>query len=104
MKEEAIKVIRVVFKKYQIKVLKIILFGSRARGDSEKDSDWDFLVIINKELEFIQKREIISEIQRELAKLKIPNDIIVKSEVQFNIMKKYVGNISYYASQEGLEV
>lgn len=27
---------------------KIILFGSRARGDARKDSDWDLLIILNK--------------------------------------------------------
>jgi predicted nucleotidyltransferase len=25
----------------------VILFGSRARGDFRKDSDWDFLVLLN---------------------------------------------------------
>lgn len=28
---------------------KIILYGSRARGDAREDSDWDVLTIINKE-------------------------------------------------------
>ena len=28
---------------------KIILYGSRARGDYREDSDWDILVIIDKE-------------------------------------------------------
>ena len=28
---------------------KIILFGSQARGDAHEDSDWDLLVILNKE-------------------------------------------------------
>lgn len=27
----------------------VILFGSRARGDARFDSDWDFLILINKE-------------------------------------------------------
>lgn len=27
---------------------KIILFGSRARGDARKDSDWDLLIILDK--------------------------------------------------------
>lgn len=26
---------------------KVILFGSRARGDARKDSDWDLLILIN---------------------------------------------------------
>ena len=58
-------------KKYNIKQLirqkiseidpdaEVILYGSRARGDNRKDSDWDILVLtgypvdINKETEFI---------------------------------------------------
>ena len=28
---------------------KLILFGSQARGDARKDSDWDLLVLLNKE-------------------------------------------------------
>jgi len=27
----------------------VILFGSRARGDARADSDWDFLILVNKE-------------------------------------------------------
>jgi len=28
---------------------KMILFGSRARGDAREDSDWDLLVLLNKD-------------------------------------------------------
>jgi len=28
---------------------RVILFGSRARGDAREDSDWDLLVLLNKE-------------------------------------------------------
>ena len=36
---------------------KVILFGSRARGDSRKDSDWDFLILTSKEVTFTLKCE-----------------------------------------------
>lgn len=36
---------------------KVILFGSRARGDSRKDSDWDFLILTSKEVTFALKCE-----------------------------------------------
>lgn len=28
---------------------KMILFGSRARGDAQEDSDWDILILVDKE-------------------------------------------------------
>jgi predicted nucleotidyltransferase len=31
-----------------VKVLKILLFGSRARNDFQEDSDWDLLIILKK--------------------------------------------------------
>jgi len=104
MKEKVIKVINKAFEKEGVRVLKIILFGSRARGDFSKDSDWDFLVIIDRNLNFNEKWEIIDEIKRELAVLKIPNDVIVKSKERFDEMKNYVGNISFYAFKEGVVV
>jgi uncharacterized protein len=30
----------------------IILFGSRARGDERKDSDWDVLILTDKDLDY----------------------------------------------------
>lgn len=36
----------------------VILFGSRARGDWRKDSDWDFLILLDGEISEPLKRDI----------------------------------------------
>ena len=46
-KEDMIKAMRNVLNGINPTV-QAILFGSRARGDAEEDSDWDVLVLINK--------------------------------------------------------
>ena len=104
MKKIIVKIINDVLEEKGIKVKKIILFGSRAKGDFKQDSDWDLMIVTDRNLSFLEKRKIIAEMQRRLAKLKIPNDIILKSEQQFDTMKNYVGCMSYYASKEGLQV
>ena len=104
MKKIIAKIINDVLEEKGIKVKKIILFGSRAKGDFKQDSDWDLMIVTDRNLSFLEKRKIIAEMQRRLAKLKIPNDIILKSEQQFDTMKNYVGCMSYYASKEGLQV
>ena len=104
MDKQIANIIREFFEMQGVKITKLLLFGSHARGDFREDSDWDFLAVINKELDFNAKWEIIKQIKRALAKQKIPNDIIVKSESQFNKMKTNVGSIVFYANKEGIEV
>ena len=36
---------------------RVILFGSQARGDNRDDSDWDLLVLINKEKKTIEDED-----------------------------------------------
>ncbi len=52
--EERLKLIKEIIlnvaKKYNIEVDKIILFGSRARGDYREDSDWDLLIVTKNRL------------------------------------------------------
>ena len=49
-----------VLRQYDVKPLKIILFGSRAKGNYKGDSDWDCFVIVEGELDRGKKREILS--------------------------------------------
>jgi predicted nucleotidyltransferase len=99
--EKVVKIIKDEIEARGLKVVKIILFGSRAKGNQKEDSDWDFLVIIDKDLDRNTKLDIIAKIKRELALLKIPNDIIINSIREFEERKENVGYIAYYASREG---
>ena len=47
LRQELINEICKLAEKYEIE--QVILFGSRARGDAKEDSDWDLLLLLNKE-------------------------------------------------------
>jgi predicted nucleotidyltransferase len=40
----------------------VILYGSRARGEADKDSDYDMLVIVNGPVDMALKEEILSKV------------------------------------------
>lgn len=101
-REAALNVIREYFASEDLRIDRIIFFGSRARGDYTGDSDWDFFIVADNNLKFKEKHRLIKLIKRKLARLGIPNDIIVQSRERFNILKNYPGNISYIANLEGV--
>lgn len=49
MQRDFIKVIKGTAEEILPKDSKVILFGSRARNDAREDSDWDLLIILNKD-------------------------------------------------------
>jgi predicted nucleotidyltransferase len=49
------------------RVLRILLFGSRARGDARPDSDWDFFVITDREPTRAEKQAIQTELSLRFA-------------------------------------
>lgn len=85
-------------------VKSISLFGSRAVNKSIHGSDWDVLVIIENNLNFNEKWDYITALQREFAPLRISIDIIVQSlkEVETNALDR--GNICYYALKNGITI
>lgn len=104
MQEVIVDVIKKEIEKKEIKVIKIILFGSRAKGNFKPDSDWDVYVIIDKDITIDEKWEIILNIKRCLAKLKIPNDIIINSQREVEEKRNKVSYLTYYVLREGIEI
>ena len=107
MRQEIINSKRIIIEeleKKEFKVERVLLFGSRARNDFHKDSDWDFYVTIDREIDRDTKWDILLNIKRKLVKLNIPNDVIIESKNKFYERKGNVGYITYYALKEGIQI
>ena len=102
--EIAKQIITEVIKKCGLEIKKFFLFGSRARGDSGEDSDWDFFVVIDKDIDISEKRESTARIRIKLAQEKIPADIIIQSFSVAEKRKKDVGYLTYYVMKEGVQI
>lgn len=78
--------------------VRIILFGSYARGDITEESDLDFLVIEKKlkarRMETVRLRDALSP-------LRIPVDVLVISEKTYQEWKDLPGTVIYEAGLEG---
>lgn len=88
----------------EVTVKDIILFGSRARKEYTKYSDYDFLIIVDKSYSFKEKMRIRKKINQVLAKLLIPSDIIINSEEEIKHKKDRIGCITRYAIREGNKI
>ena len=81
---------------------KLILFGSRARGDFSEGSDYDILIIVQKSLGIKEKMRLSARLRRELAKKGIDADIIVKSNDEIDYYKDKIGSVVRSALKEGV--
>jgi predicted nucleotidyltransferase len=77
---------------------RVILFGSRARGDSEDRSDFDFLVI---EREVEDRFAEMVRLGRILGRLLIPADVVVASEQHAAKWAPVKGTLMHQAMSEG---
>lgn len=81
---------------------RIILFGSRARKDFTRFSDYDILIITNRTFEINEKMRISKNIRTYLAKLGIDVDVIIKSDNEVEVLKDKPGSIVRNALKEGV--
>lgn len=80
----------------------ILLFGSRARKEHSTDSDYDFLVITKETIDIRKKRNLKSLMRKELARFKIPADILIQSEDEIKYKKEITGHILNQVLREGV--
>jgi predicted nucleotidyltransferase len=83
--------------------IRIFLFGSRARGDSNEGSDYDLLVIVadTKEsgIHLAQKAH-----RRVFRGIHAPIDVVFFTEKKFEERKSVIGSLSETAIHEGKEL
>ena len=78
--------------------VRVILFGSRARGNAGTDSDYDLMVV---ERNVADRMTEMVRLSRRLRSLGIPIDLIVVSAGAFEYWKDTPGNVYYEAATEG---
>ena len=78
--------------------IRLILFGSRARGDARPDSDVDLLVVLP---DAPDKRAIAVEIRRTLRDLPVGKDVIVTTPEEIAVRGDLVGSVLRPALREG---
>jgi predicted nucleotidyltransferase len=101
--EEAIgEVIRAEAQSEGLSVSRIILFGSRARGDADEKSDWDVLVVIPRNLDRQQRLALFVRLSRALAQRLIPCDLLIRTEDEVTRESGQVGTTVRTALEEGI--
>ena len=80
--------------------LKVVLFGSLARGEPNYDSDVDLLVVFD-HVKLEDKRPLVVEIRCVLAEIPVPVDIVVTDVDEIRRRGHLVGPILRPALEEG---
>ncbi|MCD4681206.1 MAG: nucleotidyltransferase domain-containing protein [Bacteroidales bacterium] len=81
----------------------IILYGSRARGDEKKDSDWDILVLTDYPVDINKERDFRNNLYDLELRTGEPFSIFVYSKKDW-ITKQKITPFYYNVTQEGIQL
>ena len=82
----------------------VYLFGSRARGDYNQESDYDILIVVQENLIPKEKIKIRSTLRNELSREYIYADIILQSNEEIESKRNIPGNVVHYAMKEAVRL
>jgi uncharacterized protein len=83
---------------------KVILFGSRARGDNRKDSDWDFMVLTEKEFDWKQESDFRNKVYYDI---ELKTDAVIYATIEnYKNWELYKNADPFFISiaNEGVEI
>jgi len=80
----------------------VILFGSYARNQENKQSDIDILVLFETDIDKTQRRQIQATIRSELAKKLIDADILATSRSEYKQKAAITNHIFSRIAKEGV--
>ncbi len=84
---------------------RVLLFGSRARGNENRYSDYDLLVITQQSFAPVEKMNWESKISKALVNLlRAPFDVILQSKDEVQLRRNSIGHIVYYALKDAVEL
>ncbi len=81
---------------------KVVLFGSRARGDQRRQSDLDLLVVLPRPFgPELSRRRLAGRLWRALAGYPVPIDLLLYSRQEIESWSQSPGHVSTIALREG---
>ena len=81
---------------------RVILFGSQARGDQERRSDVDLLVIQSEPFNTVGKRDAQSvRLSKRLARFPVPSDILLYARDEVDYWRDSLNHVVARALREG---
>lgn len=81
---------------------RVILFGSRSRNTHDEQSDYDIMVVTEKDYDGKTKLQLRTSLFKLLGKARIPSDVLLNSEKELLIKKELPGNIVRTVLTEGI--
>ena len=84
---------------------KVLIFGSRARGDFNTHSDFDLLVVTKNNIGAKEKMNMESRISKSLVySLQKPFDVLLYSQQEVELKKNARGLIIFHALKDAIEL